>query len=287
MLKSIFIVALGFFIALPSASMASYYAQDYDPSYLPYNFQDAINSDFSDCETILWQYDENYSQMSKLLEEQRKTYPGKNKENFFVSLPIKLFIDDTRVTTFPELKTITEEAFRVCLIDYRNYQEEQEEKAEAEAKKEAEAEALVKRQKEIEEALANCDFDFFEEMTNSERMKTYDEREACKTKTVSSPIPVSTPTPVPILTPTIQNQSTSIPQVVNAQPTNSPTEPIQNTSEATSVNATGTVSIETTETLLQEQVAEVQEVKTEPETQPEEKPSVFKRVFNFLFGWLW
>jgi len=276
MLKSIFVLVLGMLITFPNQSIASYYAQDYDPSYLPYNFQEAVDADYSGCNTVLDQYDDGYWQLDEKFEALRKgtAYNG----------PVWMPIGKQSAFNLDQLRTYTEEEIRLCLIDYREYEEKQ--------AQEAEERAIAERQAEVQKAVTNCDFVFFEKMTSAEKMQTFDEREACKNKTVSTPAPVSTPTPtpIPVVTPTIQNTPTSIPQVVSTQQsTDNQAEQVQNTSETTSISATGTSTTtpENIETPPQDQVTEDQEGNSEPETQPEQKPSVFKRVINFLFGWLW
>jgi hypothetical protein len=141
-------------------------------------------------------------------------------------------------------------------------------------------------------AIENCDFDFFDEMTNSEKMDTWDERDACNKKAeekevVSVPVsttPIVAPVPAPVVpavtySPPVQAVTDFVvPDALDEVP--SPVE------SSTSTGATSTP--EETITVTQEELDRmVQEKLKEPEipSKPMEKPSFIKRVVSFLFGW--
>jgi hypothetical protein len=161
MLKSIFILVLSVLITVPNLSIASYYAQDYDPSYLPYNFQEAVNADYSGCNTVLDQFDNGYWQLDEKFEALRKgtTYTG----------PVWVPVAKQSAFNLDQLRTYTEEEIRLCLIDYREHEEEQAQEVEEKAKKEVEEKAIAERQAEVQEAIVKCDFAFFEKMTSTEK----------------------------------------------------------------------------------------------------------------------
>jgi len=155
--------------------------------------------------------------------------------------------------------------------------------AEEERQRKAEEE---KRLKEVERAVANCDFDFFNnEMTDKERMDTWEERQVCKAKdtmeAVSEPVIVPV-TPAISPTQTIQHVpqnpviTPSVYAPIATQADNTNTEPEQTAETATTSNT----SFETTGQTESEK--EETEITTTPEP---EKPTFFQRVIRFFTGW--
>jgi hypothetical protein len=286
MLKNNFVLTFGLLLALlivPNLSIASYYAQDYDPSYLPYNFQDAVNTNYSGCNTVLDQYDSGYWELDDKFKALRTgtAYDG----------PVWVPMGSQSAFNLDQLSTFTEEEIRLCIVDYRGYQEKQAKEAEEKAEKEAEKKALAERQEAIQKAITECDSEFFENMTSSEKRETLNEREACKNKSVSVSTPVETPVPTPVAVPNVQNAPSYTPPVTTTYiaPTNNQTEQDKTNDVITPTSATDTTTVtsDIVETSQEEQFNKTEQVNKQPEVQPEQKPSIFKRVVNFLFGWLW
>ena len=146
------------------------------------------------------------------------------------------------------------------------------------------------REEKIKAALNECDFDFFEnEMTNEERMNTWDERKECTTKTEEvTPEPV-----VPVAEEIVAPPKTTLaPEAVSA-PVTAP-KPVVTIPSATQTDNTVIDAVDeatTTDGNAQETIEEVAEetVQTEPEqTEEVEEPSFFKKIANFftrLFKW--
>lgn len=143
------------------------------------------------------------------------------------------------------------------------------------------------RVEEINTALNECDFDFFEnDMTNDERMDTWNERQECKVDTETEQPEVITIAPE-IQTPVTQPKVIPVPIKAPA-PTPVPvikkTEPEEVDIEFEEIIATSSESD-------LEDIHISEEVEAEPEIIPEiqeEKPSFFKRVTSFfskLFSW--
>lgn len=304
-----YILIFSAIVLLPTTTFAEYYAQDYDPSYLPYNFQDAVDSEFDGCLSVLGQYDSGYWQLDEKFEALKKgiDYSG----------PVWVPMGSESAFNLNQLRDFAEEEIRTCIVDYREYQEEQEKKAEEEAKQQAQEEAEARRLADINKAIDDCDFEFFEEMTTEEKMDTFNEREACKNKVeeeskkptppitdyssddISKPeivesVPAPQPTPTPIQTPKIVPAPVNMPEPANS---NIP-ESISEVSEVATSSSEDqiptitddvvTVSQEELDRMVEEKAAEkLEQQKEATVNEPEEeKPSVFKRVFNFLFGWL-
>jgi hypothetical protein len=177
-------------------------------------------------------------------------------------------------------------------IEGEKIKEERAEEA-REQKKEEE-----KRLKEIEEAVEECDFDFFEKMTSSERMDIYKERMSCKEEVddpeavaeIITPVVVSAPTPVESVVaqyvpPTPPVVVSSVPERVEVKEETA----ISTTtdSEATTTEDVIAVTQEGLDRIVEERLSEkLEEIQGEPELTPELKPTFIKRVTNFLFGWM-
>lgn len=166
-----------------------------------------------------------------------------------------------------------------CLIDE---QEEIEEAIKEQERKEAEEARII----EVHEAVSECDFDYFEnEMTNKERMDTWEQREACKQKEeivsnaeeVTAPtienvrLPEVTPTkPEPTYTPAI-----TLPINTNADPV--APDLITETNEPESTN-----TIETAEEIIEQNSESGQPATIEPVP---EKQSFIKKIISFFTRW--
>lgn len=191
-----------------------------------------------------------------------------------------IVLNQATVDSRASLITNIERGAMSCLKAEQNELEEQ-------AKKEAEE----KREAEVQQAVNDCDFDFFEnEMTNEERMDTWDERQSCINVTTVEP-----PEDMPIV-PEIKEEPVVVPVVTPTQP--APTQ----TSVPAPVFSPEPVLEEQTETVVEEVEATTTEVvSTEPQPEPEEvteaetvaeptpkSPSFLKRIANFfnkLFSW--
>jgi hypothetical protein len=144
-------------------------------------------------------------------------------------------------------------------------------------------EAEERRLKEVAEAVADCDSDFFyNEMTDKERMETWEQREACKAKDVAETIsePVIKPS-TPVITPTPAIQPTMLQTPVVTPLSNTPTATqAVGPEQAEETSSTPTTSSETIEQTESE--ADEAEVTVIPEP---EKPTFFQRVIRFFTGW--
>jgi hypothetical protein len=257
------LIVIGFILS-GSNVFAAYYAQDYAPLYLPYNFQDAVDANYKSCNAVLAQYNSGYLILDKKFESLRKgvAYDG----------PVWVPMGSQSAFNLDQLRDFTEKEIRLCMIDYRNYQTERNNQAQ----KEAAQDALNARQSAIAKAVFECNLEFFDTMSNSERIATSDERAACKNKSLSVPIPVSSSSQITV--PITQKP------ITHTQITPKSDKPAVVDTTITPAMATNTV----TSTPPQEPVREIkQQEAPQPVTQSEQKPSVFKRVINFLFGWLW
>lgn len=174
-----------------------------------------------------------------------------------------------------KLKTNAEQ----CLV--------KEEQAIQQAEEERERkEAEERRLKEVAEAVADCDSDFFyNEMTDKERMETWEQREACKAKDVIETASEPVTEPVTLVTPPNQTiepkpqnpavtPSLSAPTATQADNVNIETEQSEETS---TISTTSPETAEKTESETDEA-----EVTVIPEP---EKPSFFQRVIRFFTGW--
>jgi len=290
-MKNIIFTAFIFLLTFtPAISQADYYAQDYDPSYVPYNFQEGADSDFDGCSEVLKQYDTGYWQLDEKFEALKKgtDYNG----------PVWVPMGSESAFNLNQLRDFAEDEIRSCLIDYREYLKEKEDEAAEQAKLEAEEEAKEQRLSDIENALINCDFAFFDKMTSSEKMDTFDERDACKSTnetgsnianeiiTDQMPSPaIAFPKPTPVVIETPKSVAAPKPLNTNTQDVAAELEQSVNTSED---SITSTTTEDEIIAISQEDSNEMTEEKaTENVEQTQEnKPSVFKRIVNFLFGWM-
>jgi hypothetical protein len=260
----------------------AYSTNDYNPDYVPYNFDAAVERKL--CQDEMANFDADNNAIAK----------GYNDSLVDVILfsGIAWGLENANnLFEMTELYYSTE--FKECIkADDERIEEE-------------------KQQATFQKALDECDLDFFEnEMTDKERMDTYNERMACKETLVREseesevdPVPVYTP---PVSVPVIFEE----PVVYRApveQPLVTPAEHIQDkdtddgTSEETEAEQITTAGATSTQSevfemtqeeidaLVAERVAkesfsEELAVETE-ETIPEESPGFFKQVWNFLFGW--
>lgn len=292
-MKNIVSIVTLLFIVSFSVAEAGYYAQDYDPDYLPYNFQDAADADFDGCNLVLHQYDDISDKIDRLINIQKTGNSSTNRDNYVIPWTERPYVNDVRVGSFSELKTVTEEEIRLCMIDYREYEELEKQEAEAQAKKEAQLRWDIKYQKDIDEALENCDFDYFGNMSNEEKMKTYDGRKACEEKanepvvvtpTYVSPVVVEPVSVSYVPTPLLPVQVMKIPA---EEEENVVEEVVSTTTEATTTEEVISVTQEELDRMVEEKLNEkLGEVQSEPESTPEPKLSFFKKVANFLFGWM-
>lgn len=182
-----------------------------------------------------------------------------------------------RESLLSQLKTSAEQ----CLLKEQTAIKKAEEER---IQKEAEA----KRLDDIAEAIESCDYDYFNnEMTNDERMRTYNERMKCQDST-------TLPAPAYVVPPVIKETYIPPQQVI---PTVTRPVPEVVTDNFTDVNDEETTSLpasfvegeqmteEASESDTGQQLTEESSV-AEPESVKEpQKESFFKKVWNFLFGW--
>lgn len=289
------IIFLLCFFSIGSIVDASYYSQDYDPDYLPYNFQDAVDVEFISCNSDLDNFHEIYNEFEDYWYSHSI---GGTKDNY--NFPIEVYMGDQRVNNYDSLKMEAESEFRDCIIEERELQEEEEAEKEEEERKKKKEEREVKRQAAIEEALTECDFDFFDLMSQSEKMATFDERDACSKKVSEvvdepEPIPVVVEPiliPEPVVAPYVPSAPPVQVQQTNEDDATEETESVVEEEISTSTEATTTeeviaVTQEELDRMVEEKLKDkLEENKPDPEPVPEPKPSFFKRVTNFLFGWM-
>ncbi len=165
-----------------------------------------------------------------------------------------------------------------CLVN----EEQAIQKAEEERqRKEAEA----KRLKEVEQAVANCDFDFFNnEMTDKERMDTWEERQACKAKdaTKAASEPVVEPV-TPVIQPTQPTLPVSQTPIVTPSYTQPVTKADNNDIEYEQKEETVTTSIVSSET-VEQTMPVIQETEVTSAQEPE-KVTFFQKIIRFFTGW--
>jgi len=172
-----------------------------------------------------------------------------------------------------------------------------------EAERIAVKQAQIERNLEITDAIATCDVDFFDnQMTDTERIDSFDARMFCKeklaaeTNQVSEPIPVyippvttSIPEPVSYTAPVVSLPTAAVSQPVMQEKSLNNESPESSESDlaTSSLATTSEKVIEMTEEelnrLVEERVAAAfEETTSEPEP---EKTSVFRRIINFFTGW--
>lgn len=162
-----------------------------------------------------------------------------------------------------------------CLVN----EEQAIQKAEEERQRK---EAEEKRLKEVEQAVANCDFDFFSnEMTDKERMATWEELQVCKAKDTTEA--ASEPVVEPV-TPVIQTtQPVSQTPIVTPSYTQPVTKADNNNIESEQKEETATTSTVSSET-GEQIVPEIEEVEVTT-TQEPEKITFFQKIIRFFTGW--
>ena len=185
---SIFIVLLLF----AGQAEASFYVPKYDRDFIPYNHEEASDANFSSCDDVLESYDDLYDDVDKKMAVRKLGNSSTNRSNFVIDWEQRLFLDEVPVRSFNELKTVTEEAIRDCLVELKKSEKELAEKKQKERVKNK----VEKRQIAIQEAISNCDLEFFDHMNKKEKMQTFKERQQCKdrTKNTSTSDTVSTTT---------------------------------------------------------------------------------------------
>ncbi len=288
------------FILILLFSTTTVFAADYDsrkyiPKFVPYNFDDAVEmSSFDVCAVALNKFDEGYY----LLEW--KEIPGSEEGAIYYRYTSS---DPDGITSLSQLKSRVEDEIRKCIAKYPEYIVQQEE-IEAKVKEQEEKKLAEQERKEsIIRALENCDFNFFEDMTSSEKMDTFSEREACEANAITqnesnkevAPV-VSLPENTYLSNP--KQELESAPAAVKTIPTNPPS--TINLGESPEVEyGTEIVSSTTNEEITTVKQGELNQTEDEKaagnllsqenisiEVTEEPKQSIFKRVFNFFFGWM-
>lgn len=249
---------------------ASYNSGAYDPEFLPYNFEDAVDAEIS-CEDQLNAYDKAYSEVFDKITavsnvpEQSVYQTQIETEQIYNELPI--------------LKIQYQAEFKNCI---ENEEDRLNEEAEEEAREEA-REKEEERWKDINEALEECDFDFFDKMSVDEKMETYDERIACDNKKSQTPVtqvvavqkPLDTVSPMPV---------SVVSPVVNTS-VNTDTVPEERYSDYP-VQVSEEVFVETDTDQKEPQEPKNVQAQAEEIQVSEEESSVVKKALTFLFGWL-
>lgn len=274
MKKVIFwLTVIGFILS--GSNVFAFKTSDYYSSHIPSNLQDTINASgdgWIPCTRLLEQFDKAYKYMATTMsmEGDGKVWPAQA-------------IGIENVNSWAELKFYSGTEFNKCLTDYNAYNAGkvvsnaalQDQEAKARQQKEVAQDAAEARRSAIAKAVFECDLEFFNTMTNSERIATSDERAACKNKALNIPPTISSSSQITV--PITQKP------ITHTQITPKLDKPAPVDNSIVPAIATNTVT-----STPQEPVREIKQQETpQPVVQSEQKTSVFKRVINFLFGWLW
>lgn len=271
-------------------NVQAYSASDYNPQYTPYNFEEAADARL--CRDSVKAFDSDYDALTKSYTE--------NLTEVILNSGVQGSLNN--VTAWLDANEFYySNVFRDCIAE--NIKAE-----EAEAKKRAQERFEREQQAKLQKALEDCDMDYLENMSDSEKMATYDKRMACKDKleeeaiqeSQSEPAPDTTPVYVPPVTTTVPepviHTAPAAPQQVDSSPLRQEDQGIDSSTELTEeVQATSSAStteeklIEVTEEEIQRIVDQrvndaLKEAQTEVVPEPE-KPTFFRKVVNFLFGW--
>jgi len=271
---------------LTFTDVQAYSASDYDPQYTPYNFSEADDARL--CRDAVEAFDSDYDALTKSYTE--------NLTQVILSSGVQGSLNN--VNAWLEANEFYySNVFRECIA-------EDLEQEEVEAKEKARERFEEEQQAKLLEAVKGCDMEYLENLSDKDKMATYDERMACKEKLAAETDQVSEPTPVaiPVYIPPV---TTSIPEQVSytapvvpvadvAQPVvqekrldNESLESSEGDLATSSLATTSEKLIEMTEEelnrLVEERVAAAfEETASEPEP---EKTSVFRRIINFFTGW--
>jgi hypothetical protein len=273
--------------ALIFSDAQAYSSSDYDPQYLPHNFEEAEDARL--CRDAVKAFDSDYDALTKSYTE--------NLTEVILSSGVQGSVNN--VNAWLEANEFYySNIFRECIAEDIKKEEAEDRKR---ASERFEQEQLEKLQKATEE----CDMGYFDGLSNSKKMETYDVRMACKEKlssevnevmqvdpivTIPAPRPIQAdpvvtryvPTPVQIPEPSV------VPEIVEniqdeeeipAQDQDS----IASTTEATTTEDVIAVTQAELDRMVEERVAAAVE-ETASESVPK-KLSVFKRIINFFTGW--
>lgn len=237
------------------------------------------------------QYDKFLVDMNKDIAEfdSNNEYSIRSCQTGFFGTPISCNEWDTNTEAVAERKVFIEsyiargvDNLNSCLKTEVREREEVKIKVLEEARKAA-----------IVEAVASCDFDFFDTMTTPEKMSTFDGRKACVTGPEKAVEEIIEPAAEAVVLPTPDTLSAETP-VITPQP--DPVTPAQvpNTVQTESGLAVETATVEesfdevttTPETAAGENTqAEENSVTSEQITESETSPSFFQRIISFFTSW--
>lgn len=284
---------------------AQYYVEDYDPDYVPYNLQQAIDSmDFIECKEEVKLFDTTYNEYLDIY-----------------GTPIS--VGDTLDVQYGALKEITEERIRDCITDYREYQQQEAiddcdfsvidtlTESQIDDLSNSDDDYLEKVEEcEVERALNTCDMDFIENMSSGQKVTHHKAIDLCEPEPVETPEPVIQDEPKEI-----EPEVASIPEVVDVVPEPVVTPPVVQAPEVTPTRQAPVVveddneetkedgstqedengdsnTIELTQDeldeLVQQRVEQQLATATEEEVNPEpenKQPNIFVRVWNFFTSW--
>lgn len=322
LLVSVFFIAPGLSVAsaaesqwywasVPTDPMTGYFIEEISPNTIGYtetntgsygnmtvvpeSFMDTMEA-VSDSNKCSGKLDSAIAEVRKFDYDEVVTYEGPCK-GFDDCLPY--FRPDT-IEKRELLLSSLEDSTKECLeTEQKELQEAEEERK----RKEAEEKHL----QEIQMALESCDDNFFaNEMTDNERMDTYDERMACKEKRAAEAESESEPTLTselepayvpPVVEPVVvselvEHEAPSKPMATVSAAEEPETEDgiseVVESEEVASSTSSPKETVEMTQReldqLIEQRVNEALD-QSEPEPTPEpEKPSLFKRVWNFFTG---
>ncbi len=165
---------------------ASFFAPKYDREYIPYNEAEASKT--KSCNSVLASYDKLYDNLDAKMALQKQNNTRTDRSNFLVGWESRLFLGEATVRSFSELKTVTEEAIRDCLVANKETEALKKAEKEAKEKKEKAKERAEKRQLAIQKALSECDMDFLNRLNQAEKMQTFKQRQSCKNGVSNSTI---------------------------------------------------------------------------------------------------
>ncbi len=159
---------------------ASFFSPKYDIEYLPYNHTEASAVKSKVCNSVLDQYDKLYDELDRRMALHIKEINSRTtRSSFVVNWDKRLFLNEMPIKSFSELKTVTEEAIRDCLVTHKDTQAEKEKEQNKKEQREKAKDRLAKRQTAIQDALLKCDMEFLARLNEKEKMQTFKERQVC------------------------------------------------------------------------------------------------------------
>ncbi len=242
--------------------------QDKDIVLLPNIFNEAMQ--YLDCKIIAEEMNGANKEVEMFL------YNDKAQGGSLSEVELQSYINETSIL-------LTD-----CVGVYISQIETERKLEEKRLKDEEEKKDNEERKKLIAKAVEECDFDFFDKMSNREKMQTYDKRVECEnnqtfTETQAQIQPDITTHTAPVSTyaphVAVKEEDTLVVPI-------SEVEDDFTSQVSTSINSE---TIEMTEDELNKTIEESISKELEATKLDEEpkKQNLFKKIFNFLFGWLY